>query len=533
MKILDLSAMTKEELEEYALKTSKELDEVSAELAYYRELFHRSQAKQFGKKNEQTKVEDHGEQQNLFALFDEIEAECDETVEEPKAEKACPIRKAKQKGKKNQTLKQLKKAEPKEYILTEEEKICPVCGAPLEEMSKRIHREVEVIPAKVVVREHVQHIYSCRNCEKNETEATIIAADMPKPLLRGSILSPSLGAYIIQRKYENRDPLEKVAKDLKLYGVNIGKANLSNWMMRLSERYLKPLYDRMHEALLSYDIIQADETSLQVLREKDRSKCYMWMFRSGIGRTPIILYHYDRGSRAGFVPESFLQGYCGYLQTDGYAAYGHAGKDVIRVGCLAHARRRYVDALKALTEKESPRAKRIQQGITWCDKIFALDAQCRSLKTAEERIKFKQTRMWEAFEAFFVWAENELNPKVPKGLYPDALKYTVNHEEFLRNSLLDERLEVSNNRGERAIKPFVMGRKNWLFCNTARGAQSSAILYSIVVTAMENNLLPFEYLNYLLDQARRIDLTDKAAIDRILPWSEEIPDECRRKEEAE
>ena len=233
--------MTKEELEEYALKTSKELDTVSAELEYYKELFRRSQAKQFGKKNEQTKVDD-GKQESLF---NEIEAECDETLEEPKAERACPVRKSREKGKKDKLLKALKKVEPKEYILTEEEKICPVCGQPLQEMSKRVHREVEIIPAKVVVRDHIQHIYSCRNCEKNETEATILAADMPKPLLRSSILSPSLGAYIIQRKYENRDPLEKIAKDLKLYGVNIGKANLSNWMTNLSEREFHPVYERM------------------------------------------------------------------------------------------------------------------------------------------------------------------------------------------------------------------------------------------------------------------------------------------------
>ena len=141
--------------------------------------------------------------------------------------------------------------------------------------------------------------------------------------------------------------------------------------------------------------------------------------------------------------------------------------------------------------------------------------------------------MWKTFEAFFAWAENELRKMPPKSLYLEALNYTVNNEDVLRNSLLDERLEVSNNRGERAIKPFVMGRKNWLFCNTARGAQSSAVLYSIVVTAMENDLLPFEYLNYLLDQVRRIDLADKAAIDRILPWSDEVPDECRRKGESE
>lgn len=526
MKTIDLSKMTKEELEAYALETSEKLDEVSAELEYYRQLFRRSQVKQFGKKSEQTKVDDGSEQ---CSFFDETEAECDETVPEPKAEKACPIRRAKEKGRKDRNLKSLKKAEPVEYVLSEEERVCPACGDKLQVMSKRIHREIEIEPAKVKVREHIQYIYGCRNCEKNGTEAVIIAADMPRPLLRNSLVSPSLGAYIIARKYENRDPLEKISKDLKAQGVFLSKANLANWMMRLTEVYLQPLYERMKEHLLSYDIIQADETTLQVIKE-ERSTCYMWMFRSGNGRAPIVLYHYDQGSRSGAVAEAFLKGYEGYLQTDGYAGYNNAGEHVIRVGCLAHVRRYYLDALNGLSNKESPRAKKLKEGIEFCDKIFKLDAECHSIESAEERILFRRTRMQEAFEEFFAWAKKERDSLPPKGLYLTALNYQVNHEEALRNSLLDDRLEVSNNRAERAIKPFVMGRKNWLFCKTTRGAATSAVIYSLVVSATENGLLPFEYFSYLLDEVRKIDLTDKEAVDRLLPWSDTIPNECRKKE---
>ena len=527
MKQVDFSSMTKEELESFALDTSKKLDEVSAELEYYKELFRSSQAKRFGQRSEKNLIDD-GEQ---VCLFNEAEQEADPSQPEPKPEKACPIRKGKQKGRKEAYLSPLRKAEPTEYVLTEEEQVCPVCGEKLHEMTKRIHREVEIIPAKAVVREHIQYIYSCRNCEKNGTEATIIAAQTRKPLLSGSVLSPSLGGYIIARKYENRDPLDKISKDLKLYGVNIGKATLSNWMMLLTEKYLRTIYERMKEKLLSYDIIQADETTLKVLSDKQRSKSYMWMFRSGEGIAPIVLYHYGDGSRAGHVPETFLKDYRGYLQTDGYAGYGNVNDGIVHVGCLAHARRYYAEALTGLKDKESTHAMRIKEGIAWCDKIFHLDRECRKLLTEEERMEFKRSRMGEAFEGFFAWAEEEIQKPMPKSLYQTALKYTINHKEALRNSLLDVRLEVSNNRSERAIRPFVMGRKNWLFCNTARGAQSSAILYSIVISAKENGLVPSEYLTYLLDHIRRIDLKDTEAIDRLLPWSEQIPEECRRKEE--
>jgi hypothetical protein len=259
----------------------------------------------------------------------------------------------------------------------------------------------------------------------------------------------------------------------------------------------------------------------------------MWMFRSGNGIAPIVLYHYDRGSREGAVAEAFLQGYCGYLQTDGCPSYNHAGDQVVRVGCLAHVRRYYIEALSGLSERQGNRAKKIQQGITYCDKIFSLDKKSRSLESKEEREEFRKTQMWEAFEALFVWAENEIRKKPPQGLYLKALNYTLNQKENLRNSLLDERLEVSNNRAERAIKPFVMGRKNWMFCNTARGAQSSAIIYSIVVSAMENGLNPFEYLTYVLDEARKIDLTDNAELDRLLPWFNDLPAQCRQIKEEE
>ena len=526
MKQIDLSSMTKAELEKYALDTSRKLDEVSAELEYYRKMFRLSQAKRFGRKSEKSLIDDG--QQECF--FNEIEKEADLRLPEPKAEKACPVRKIKRKGKKDAFISALRKTDPVEYVLTEEEQLCPVCGHKLHEMTKRIHREVEIIPAKAVLREHIQHIYSCRNCEKNGTEATIIASPMTRSLLRGSILSPSLGAYVITRKYENRDPLDKISKDLKRYGVNISKATLSNWMILLTQNYLKAVYDRMYEKLLSYDIIQADETSLSVLRDKTREKSYMWMFRSGKGISPIVLYHYADGSRAGYVPETFLKEYHGYLQTDGYQGYLSVNDDIIHVGCLAHARRYYADALEVLNDKGSPGALKIKEGIVWCDKLFLLDAKCHELSTEEERSEFRKTTMRKVFEGFFAWAEEESQKPLPKGLYLKALNYTINQRKPLMNTLLDERLEVSNNRSERAIKPFVMGRKNWLFCNTPRGAKSSAILYSIVVSAIENDLLPFEYLSYLLDQLRRIDLNDKEAIDSLMPYSEQLPDTCRRKE---
>lgn len=518
MKTIQFADMNRQEIEAYALKKSLENEELNLELAYYKELVKSKQIRAFCAQSEKTDP-------NQLSLFNEAEAQADETLAEPKAERVCPTRKKKSKGKKDKLTRSL----PKQtivYDLTAEAAKCPVCAAPLHQMSRRIHKEIEWIPGKAIIKEHVQLVYSCRNCEKNGLSVPIQTAPMPTPLRRGSLLSPSLGAYVCVRKYENRDPLNKIASDLQRERIDLSKQTLCNWVLHLGNTTLKPLYERLHAHLLGMDLLHGDETTVQVLREEGRSaqqKSYMWVLRSGREQIPIVVYHYAP-SRSASVLQELVKGFQGYLQSDGYAAYGTLGEAVIPVGCLAHVRRYYWDA-KAAMPKEGSGMELAQKGIHFCNKLFGMERE-RFKLTLEAQGAYKEEKMRAVFEAFFAWAETSLELCPAKGLLRKALKYTLNQKKSLLNYLKDPRLELSNNAAERAIKPFVLGRKNWMFCDVPRGAQASAMIYSLMQTALENGLLPMAYFEYLFDQLRRIDVSDPDALDRLLPWSKSLPSNC-------
>lgn len=527
MKTIDFTDMDRPQLESLAMKQAMENEALRQELAYCKEQLKLKALKEYVKKSEQ-------EDPNQLSFFDEAEATCEPEAEEPKVEKVCPTKRKKRKGKKDQIIRTLPK-ETVTYILTAEDALCPDCGKALHEMKVQIHRELEVIPAKFIVKEHRQQVYSCRNCETNGITVPIVSAPMPKPLLRNSLLSPSMGAYLCTRKYENRDPLHKIAQDFQRDGIQLSKQTLSNWVIALAQNYFTPVYQRMREYLLTEDLLQSDETPVQVLREIGRTpqtKSFMWLHRTGKDQIPIVLYAYSP-SRKDEVPQAFLEGFSGYLQTDGYAGYGAVGKHpetaevvstVIRVGCLAHARRYYWEAKHALP-KDSLHLEMVQKGIDYCNQLFDLDKEVKQLDM-QERMAYKEEKIRPVFEAFFAWADRQAALPMPKGKVKAAITYTQNQKEFLENYLKDPRLEVSNNLAERSIRPFVLGRKNWLFCNTPKGAQSSAVIYSLMQTALANGLAPFPYLEYLLDQLRRVDLTDTSAIDALLPWSKHLPTQC-------
>jgi len=523
------SALSRSQLEEHLLTTTQEVEALRLKVAYYEEQLKLKKLKEFGTKSEKTDP-------NQLSFFNEAEESSDPAIAEPKAEKVCPVKRKKQKGKKAQIIRTLPK-ETVTYTLTEEEAVCPDCGNAMHEMKKQIHNEIELIPAKVILKEHVQQIYSCRNCEITSTKVPVITAPMPSPLLRGSLLSPSMGAHLCCRKYENRDPIEKIAGDFQREGIQLSKQTLSNWVLALANQYLQPVYNQMQEHLLASDIVHADETRIQVLHEPERdpkTKSYMWLYRTGKDHVPIVLYAYSP-TRRQEEPERFLEGFRGYLQTDGYAGYGTVGKQeassgkeqqVIRVGCMSHVRRYYWDAEKALP-KDSLLGETLKRGIDYCNTLFALDQKVKQLEEQQQIASFKEEKIRPVFEAFFAWADAQSDTSLPKGKFQQAITYTKNQKKFLMNYLKEPRLEISNNLAERAIRPFVMGRKNWLFCNTPKGAHSSAVIYSVMQTALENNLSPFPYFQHLFDQLRKIDLTNTSAIDALLPWSKSLPDECR------
>jgi transposase len=527
VKTVDFSAMSREEIEAYAMRLSLEKEKLAYELAWYQEQFRLSRANRFGASSEQMPLEQ-------ISLFNEAETESyGKILPEPDLTQVKPRKK--QKGHKEKLTKDLPK-ETIEYRLTEEQMSCPVCESPLHEMKKEIRKELKVIPAQVMVTEHVQYVYACRNCQDTGIDKTpIIYAPMPKPALENSLASPSMLAYVMSRKYADAMPLYRQEQQFQKSGLNLSRQTLANWMVKASEKHLSLLYDLMHKELVKKDVLHADETVLEVLREPRReagTNSYMWLYRTSGGSVPIVLYEYTQG-RSGDYAKAFLKGFRGYLQTDGYAGYHKLSESpngeppgVIQVGCFAHARRKYVDAKKAISTKETLTSANIDKGLSYCNRLFLIESKCKEM-SPKERYDYRKKEATPVVDEYFAWVKSMEDKVLPKSKLGDAIIYSVRQEKYLRNYLLDGRLEISNNRAERSIKPFVIGRKNWLFSNTEKGATASAVIYSIIETAKENNLIPFQYLEYLFHQLPNVDRNDSAALAQLLPWSGTLPESCR------
>jgi hypothetical protein len=290
----------------------------------------------------------------------------------------------------------------------------------------------------------------------------------------------------------------------------------------------------MHELLIAKEVIHADETTIQVLNEDGKtpeSKSYMWMYRTTKGDDPIVLYEYQPGRSARY-PVSFLKGFRGYVHVDGYEAYGKLlrgpdGEDtgVRLVGCLAHSRRKWDEALKSLPKGVDSSTLAAKKGLSYCNKLFDLERKFENY-TPEKRYLARIKYSKPLLDDYFEWALKENAVALPKGPLGKALTYNINQRAKLEGFLLDGRLELSNNRAERAIKPFVIGRKNWTFANCVKGAQSSAVIYSIIETAKASKLHTFNYITYLLEQLPNIDVTDNAELDKLLPWMGQLPESC-------
>jgi len=505
-----------EKLEIKCSLQEQQIAELSAKLNWFEEQFRLRQKQRFGSSSEQTSPDQ-------INLFNEAEVEA-KPAPEPTMEQITYHRRKKQ-GQREQLLNELPE-EVMEYRLPLEEQVC-ACGHSLHEMSTEIRQELKVIPEQVRVVKHVRYVYACRRCEREEIQTPIVTAPMPKAVLPGSLVSPSMMAFVMAQKYVEGLPLYRQEQHLARLGVHLSRQTLANWMIQGADRWLSHLYARLYTQLLSQDVLYADETTLQVLQEPDRpaqSTSYMWLYRTGSTGPPIILYDYQR-SRAAKHPRRFLSGFKGYLHVDGYVGY-NALPDIVLVGCWAHARRKFNEALKALPKAQSQTQVTAKEGLAFCNRLFAIERDLREL-TPEDRHLKRQQLSRPVVDDFAVWLKYQRPRVLPKSAFGQAINYCLNQFEKLTTFLADGRLELDNNRSERSIKPFVIGRKNWLFSNTPRGASASATIYSIVETAKENGLNPLTYLQYLFEKMPNIDLQDEQAFDELLPWSTTLPKTCR------
>ena len=483
--------------------------------------------KRFGRSSE--KMEDTSqicfcEVDGTIVFFNEAEAVCDLNAAEPEDLELKLPKQPKRKGKKEADLSGLPVRRIDHY-LSEEELEAEFGVKGWKQLPDAISRKYYFVPAKVEVEEHHIGVYA------SKTDENMVKADHPKALLHGSLVSPSLGAAIINGKYVNAVPLYRLEQEFQRYGLQITRQNMANWCIRLAEEYLSILYDHLHKELYFYHVIQADETPVLVNHDGRGagSKSWMWVYRSGhlYQDRQIVLYEYQQTRNASH-PREFLKGYDGICVTDGYQVYHTLEKELEELtiaGCWVHCRRRFDEALKLIPkscQKESNAFLLMKQ----IQAIYREEGKLNDL-SYDERLKQRQAVIKPLVDAFFAYLKTINVSKKDK--FGDAVGYALNQEKYLRVFLTDGDVPIDNNASERAIRGFCIGKKNWRMIDTINGAKSSAIIYSIVETAKANNLKPYDYVQYLLEEIpKHMNDKDCSFLEDLLPWSEKLPAGIRK-----
>ena len=429
----------------------------------------------FGSKSEKTPQVD-----GQLSLFNEAEVEARQE-EEPLVERKGQIYNKNRKITREELLKDLP-VEEVPCIVHPDDMICDQCGSALKEIGfVKVRDELEYVPAKVKIIRYMQQACECPHC-KHKGIPFIRKAVTPKSVLNHSLASPSSVARVMYHKYVNGIPLYRQEKDWEQTGIGLSRATMANWIIRSSEDHLMPVVEHLRKELMKRDIIHCDETPVQVLKEegkKPQTKSYMWLYRTGNdGKSPIILYDYQP-SRNGDHAATYLKDFQGYVHSDGYSGYNKL-TGIIRIGCWAHLRRKFVEAIPAKKSPDDPLTS-AEIGRQYCDKLFAIEDSLKGL-TSEER-KAKRLELEKPIlEAFWCWLDS-VNALKGSAL-GKAITYAKNQKPYMENYLLDGRCSLSNNAAENAIRPFTVGRKNWLFADTPKGATASAAIYSIIETAI-------------------------------------------------
>lgn len=488
----------------------------------------------FGKKTESDLIDADGtvyEQYTLFDSFNEVEATSDFSVKEPEIEEVTisSYKRSKRKGKREEDLDGLP-ARIIEHRLSDEE-LAEKFPNGYKELPEEVFKRLHVIPETFIVNEHHVHVYASK-----DNDGTIIRAKHPTDLFRNSIATPALVASIINGKYANALPLERQSKAFKCNGINLSTNTMANWVIRSSEMYFSLLYDRLHESLYEHKVLHADETPVKVMRIDNQKiengkESRMWVYRNNpkLSNHPVVLFEWQPSRKADH-PREFLKGFSGTLVTDGYQVYHKLAderEDLKVAGCWVHARRPFAEFIKSLKRSgASPAGTIAAEAYEMITEIMHLDNTYDDL-SVRDRKKQRQLHLSKKVDDYFAWVKTKYSQVTAKSVIGKALEYSINQEKYLRVFLSDGKVPMDNNYAEQAIRPFTVGRKNFVTIESSDGAKASAMLYSIVETARANQLNPYKYFELLLNVIpQHMKDTNLKFIDELLPWSPIVQKEC-------
>jgi transposase len=495
------------------------LTELAERIKVLEEQFRLAQSKRFAPSSEKLKdrVFDEAEQMAAAAPSGDDD-ESDDAFALPDTERPQPDEPARRKRGRKPLPAELPRQRI-EYDLPEDQKVCSCCRNAMhrmgEEVSEQLHIEV-----KASVLQHVRFKYGCRHCERNAERTPIVTAPMPAQPLPGSNASAAIIAAVTAGKYVDGTPLYRLEDALARANIAVGRGTLANWIIRPAELHYSRLYEALRRTLLSQPLIHGDETTVQVLKEPGKtaqSQSYMWAYRSAEDcEQPVVLFDYQPG-RGQAYPQAFLAGYEGMLMTDGYAAW-RTLEGTTHFGCLAHARRAFVDALKG---QKKP-GGRVAQALEYFKALYQVETLARAeLPEAETRVDYtyrlRQQHSEPLLKAFKAWLDEQAPQVLPESLLGKAISYTRNQWEYLSRFVTDGRAPVDNNVIERDIRPFCTGRKSWLFSDTVAGAKASAMVYSLMLTCRACNVEPYAYLLHVLTELPQ--RAPDADISDLLPFN--------------
>lgn len=478
-----------------------------------------------------------------LSFFNEAEACFSETAEEPAMEEVVaravkPARKQKKKGQREEDLKDF----PQEEIchdIPEEELDDSFGKGNWKGMPDEVFWQLRFEPAKWVAEKHVVKVYVGTG-GKHQDE--FLRGDHPATLFRGSIATPSLEAAVLNAKYVNSNPLDRIARDFQANGLNLSKQTMSNWTVWTAERYLLPVCDFMRKRQLEAHVNQSDETPVDVIHDgrPAGSKSYMWVHITGelSPVPPIIVYEYQK-TRHSDHPKAYYKDFDGVLVTDGLEQYHKLERDLAGVknaNCMAHARRHFTNAIKAIgkSNPEAVEASVAYKALVRIGAIYDLEGALKEL-TPEERLNERQASIKPLVEEFFAWLRKIQADRsvLPKSETAKGINYCLNQEAYLKVFLSDGEVPIDNLASERALRTFTIGRKNWMTINTVRGADASAIIYSVTETARANGLNVYYYMKHLLTELTQVvradGSIDEKELEPLMPWSKDLPAECYKR----